>query len=179
MQRFCACVAFTLSAKKSPTNRIWPPPGDWPLRPNHVRYRRKPSRGSRDSRDPLSSWTIASDYNRWWPGSSYCKSWSGTMETYFRWWVDVYILQIYKWNLFPTMSRWLNQFLFVMSVMFLTLWAPGFFDLWNPGGGSFSPAGTLIANNASLDHGRNFNFWEKIALCMIFPTRYHTFLYLT
>ena len=39
MQWFPACVAFTLSAKKSPTNRIWPPLGDWPLRPNHVRYR--------------------------------------------------------------------------------------------------------------------------------------------
>ena len=39
MQWFPACVAFTLSTKKSPTNRIWPPLGDWPLRPNYVRYR--------------------------------------------------------------------------------------------------------------------------------------------
>ena len=51
------------------------------------------------------------------------------------------------------------------------------FYLWNPRG-LFRPR-TFIANNASLDHGRNLNFWEKIALCMIFPTRYHTFLYLT
>jgi len=58
----------------------------------------------------------------------------------------------------------------------LTLWAPGFFDLWNPGG--LFCTRTLIANNASIDHGRNFNFWEKIALCMIFSTRYHMFLYL-
>ena len=56
---------------------------------------------------------------------------------------------------------------------------PGLFLPLKPRGGSFSPAGTLIANNTSLDHGRNFYFWEKIALCMIFPTRYHTFLYLT
>ena len=54
---------------------------------------------------------------------------------------------------------------------------PGFFLPLKPGG-LFRPR-TLIANNASLDHGRNFNFWEKIALCMIFPKRYHTFLYLT
>ena len=46
------------------------------------------------------------------------------------------------------------------------------------GGGLFRPR-TLIANNASLDHGRDLNFWEKIALCMIFPTKYHTFQYLT
>ena len=39
MKRFRAFVTFIFSAKKSPTNRIWPPPGDWPLRPNHVRYR--------------------------------------------------------------------------------------------------------------------------------------------
>ena len=56
---------------------------------------------------------------------------------------------------------------------------PGLFWPLKPQGGSFSPARTLIANNASLDHGRNLNFWEKIALCMIFPTRYHTFQYLT
>jgi len=62
----------------------------------------------------------------------------------------------------------------------LTLWAPGFFDLWNPGPGVFFARGiwSLISNNASIDHGRNFNFWEKIALCMIFSTRYHMFLYL-
>ena len=39
MTQLCALVAFTFSPNKSPTNRIWPPLGDWPLWPNHVRYR--------------------------------------------------------------------------------------------------------------------------------------------
>ena len=34
-----ALVTFTFSPYKSPTNCIWPPLGDWPLWPNHVRCR--------------------------------------------------------------------------------------------------------------------------------------------
>jgi len=59
----------------------------------------------------------------------------------------------------------------------LTLSEPGFFTFEKPGG-LFRPR-ILIANNVSLDHGRNFKIWEKIALCMIFPTTYFSFLYLT
>ena len=39
MTQLCAMVAFTYNPYKSPKNRIWPPLGDWPLWPNHVRYR--------------------------------------------------------------------------------------------------------------------------------------------
>ena len=55
---------------------------------------------------------------------------------------------------------------------------PGLFLPLKPRGGLFRPR-WLWSLITSLDHGRNFNFWEMIALCMIFPTRYHTFLYLT
>ena len=39
MIQLCMLVAFTFSPNKSSTNRNWPPLGDWPLQPNHVRYR--------------------------------------------------------------------------------------------------------------------------------------------
>ena len=37
---------------------------------------------------------------------------------------------------------------------------PEFFTFETPGG--IFHTRTLIANNESLDHGRNFNFWEKM-----------------